>query len=78
MLHISYLIFLFGLGSCACSKVSTLDNDLGYKTNRPVIGVLVQEIYDEIVQLWPGYTSYTQASVVKFFEGGGGRVVPIW
>ncbi|EDW73635.1 uncharacterized protein Dwil_GK16552 [Drosophila willistoni] len=46
----------------------------------PVIGVLVQEVYKDglISRHFEGITSYIAASYVKYLEGAGARVVPIW
>uniref|UniRef100_A0A336MIE1 folate gamma-glutamyl hydrolase n=1 Tax=Culicoides sonorensis TaxID=179676 RepID=A0A336MIE1_CULSO len=45
----------------------------------PVIGVLAQEISYALEQVYPGmYKSFIAASYVKFVEGGGARVIPIW
>lgn len=45
----------------------------------PMIGVLSQEISYYLDGKYPGqYNSYIAASYVKFVEGGGARVVPIW
>lgn len=47
--------------------------------DRPVIGVLAQEISRHLNTKYPGeYKSYIAASYVKFAEGAGARVVPIW
>jgi gamma-glutamyl hydrolase len=47
--------------------------------NDPMIGVLSQEISYYLDGKYPGqYNSYIAASYVKFVEGGGARVVPIW
>ncbi|XP_076248171.1 gamma-glutamyl hydrolase-like [Calliopsis andreniformis] len=48
--------------------------------NRPIIGILTQEVTNYVNgQLHPDhYDSYIAASYVKFIEGAGGRVVPIW
>ncbi|XP_015590768.2 chitobiosyldiphosphodolichol beta-mannosyltransferase [Cephus cinctus] len=47
--------------------------------DRPIIGVLTQEISYHLNQKYPdSYTSYIAASYVKFVEGAGARVVPIW
>lgn len=79
MLHLSYFTLLFGLGKCACyATVSTFDNDIIYKTDRPVVGVLVQDMDPAIDEQWPGHTGYIPGSYVKFVEGGGARAVPIW
>lgn len=80
MVYSSYLILLFCLGNCVCyTTVSKFDNELGYETDRPVIGILVQEIEPELDHQWPGvYKSFIAGSFVKLIEGGGGRVVPIW
>lgn len=47
--------------------------------DRPIVGVLTQEVGWHLESKWPGqYSSYIAASYVKFIEGGGARVVPIW
>lgn len=47
--------------------------------DTPIIGILSQEISYHLNSKWPGeFKSYIAASYVKFIEGGGGRVVPIW
>ncbi|XP_066593668.1 chitobiosyldiphosphodolichol beta-mannosyltransferase isoform X2 [Prorops nasuta] len=46
--------------------------------NCPIIGVLAQEISYYLKSKYTGYTSYIPASYVKFVEGAGARVVPIW
>lgn len=42
-----------------------------YPNERPIVGVLAQEMYDEVNE------TYIAASYVKFVEAGGARVVPI-
>ncbi|KAH8302524.1 hypothetical protein KR044_007946, partial [Drosophila immigrans] len=45
----------------------------------PIIGILAQELYpDNLSATTYNATSYIAASYVKFVEGAGGRVVPIW
>lgn len=47
--------------------------------DRPVIGVLVQEITKVFELLYPNkYETFIAASYVKWIEAGGARVVPIW
>ncbi|XP_025152457.1 chitobiosyldiphosphodolichol beta-mannosyltransferase isoform X2 [Harpegnathos saltator] len=47
--------------------------------DRPIIGVLTQEIDYNLDRKYPGqYHSYIAASYVKFVEGAGARPVPIW
>lgn len=47
--------------------------------DAPIVGVLSQEISYHLNGKWPGaFKSYIAASYVKFIEGGGGRVVPLW
>lgn len=49
------------------------------ENDTPIIGVLTQEISYHLNSKWPGeFKSYIAASYVKFVEGGGARVVPIW
>jgi gamma-glutamyl hydrolase len=45
----------------------------------PIIGILSQEQSYYLNGKYPdAYSSYIAASYVKFVEGGGARVVPIW
>uniref|UniRef100_U5EYI6 folate gamma-glutamyl hydrolase n=1 Tax=Corethrella appendiculata TaxID=1370023 RepID=U5EYI6_9DIPT len=47
--------------------------------NEVVVGVLSQETSYSLEQKYPGqFESYIAASYVKYCEGGGARVVPIW
>lgn len=46
---------------------------------RPIIGILAQEMSYYLDTKWPGtYKSYIAASYIKFVEGAGARPVPIW
>uniref|UniRef100_A0A336MKR8 folate gamma-glutamyl hydrolase n=1 Tax=Culicoides sonorensis TaxID=179676 RepID=A0A336MKR8_CULSO len=45
---------------------------------RPIIGILTQEITSHLNSSYPGHKQFIAASYVKFVEGGGGRVVPVW
>lgn len=52
---------------------------LGKELNeRPIIGVLTQEITKTLNNSFPGHKQFIAASYVKFLEGGGARVVPVW
>lgn len=46
----------------------------------PIVGVLSQEISKVVQAKYPhkNITNYIAASYVKYVEGAGGRVVPIW
>lgn len=44
-------------------------------TERPIIGILTEEVSQE---KYPGYSSFIAASYVKAVEGSGARVVPIF
>lgn len=47
--------------------------------DSPIVGILSQEISYHLDSKWPGeFKSFIAASYVKFLEGGGARVVPIW
>lgn len=47
--------------------------------DRPIIGILTQEISYNLNKKYPDqYHSYIAASYVKFVEGAGARPVPIW
>ncbi|XP_076162008.1 gamma-glutamyl hydrolase B-like [Ptiloglossa arizonensis] len=54
------------------SSIATVVN------NRPIIGVLTQELSPLLRSKYNGYRSFIVASYVKFLEGAGARVVPIW
>lgn len=52
---------------------------LGDQLNeRPIIGILTQEITKTLNNSFPGHKQFISASYVKFLEGGGARVVPVW
>lgn len=46
--------------------------------SSPVIGILTQNIYGKLESFYPDYKTVIVASYVKFIEGAGARVVPIW
>lgn len=47
--------------------------------NEPLIGILSEEMSYYLDSKFPNqYHSYIAASYVKFVEGGGARVVPVW
>ncbi|GAB1869985.1 folate gamma-glutamyl hydrolase [Camponotus japonicus] len=51
----------------------------GELNNRPIIGILTQEIDHNLNKEYANqYHSYIAASYVKFVEGAGARPVPIW
>ncbi|XP_017760022.1 PREDICTED: chitobiosyldiphosphodolichol beta-mannosyltransferase-like isoform X2 [Eufriesea mexicana] len=54
--------------------------DITWLNNRPIIGVLAQELSYNMRKYYSTdrYHSYIAASYVKFIEGAGARVVPIW
>jgi len=53
--------------------------NLTYCNERPVIGILTQEIYwSSLKSLQPFKNSYIAASYVKAIEASGGRVVPVF
>lgn len=65
------------LNRISAKDASNIQFDI--KTDTPIIGVLAQEIAWSLDAHWPGiYNSYIAASYVKFIEGGGARVIPIW
>lgn len=45
---------------------------------RPIIGILTQEITSTLNSSFPGHKQFIAASYVKYLEGGGARVVPVW
>lgn len=58
---------------------SSLINTAEPINDRPIIGVLTQKISYRLNIEYPDkYETYIAASYVKFLEGAGARVVPIW
>ncbi|KAK0072842.1 hypothetical protein PV325_010701 [Microctonus aethiopoides] len=56
-----------------------IDSTKKIVNNRPIIGILAQEISHHMNNIYPGlYESYIAASYVKYLESSGARVVPIW
>lgn len=81
--------FIFAAAVCsffaiAMSKVliRRTDDELLEKSpvnDEPIIGILSLEQSYYLDGKFPGqFESYIAASYVKFVEGGGSRVVPIW
>lgn len=68
------------IGAATAKTVITKSIDSNVPLNdAPIIGILSQEISYHLNGKWPGeFKSYIAASYVKFIEGGGGRVVPLW
>lgn len=73
------ILLIFGVfgsvfGAARISRVEIEENE------NPIIGVLAEEIeFNYLNTQYPGkYKSFIAASYVKFVEGGGARVVPIW
>lgn len=78
MIQVVFILTLLHIQSQICGSID-LNGQIDDKTNTPIIGVLAQEIPRFVDVVWPGaYKSYIAASYVKFIEGGGARVVPIW
>lgn len=48
---------------------------LVFATERPIIGILTEEVNQET---YPAYSSFIPASYVKAVEQSGARVVPIF
>lgn len=71
-------------GRQLASRYFDINDDVTVNVNaentRPIIGILTQEISNFVRRNYPDkeYSSYIAASYVKFVEGAGGRVVPIW
>ncbi|XP_017098550.2 gamma-glutamyl hydrolase A [Drosophila bipectinata] len=63
------LPFLMGTLMLSSAEIST-----------PIIGILTQEVYPDglISRHFENKTSYIAASYVKYLEGAGAQVVPIW
>jgi gamma-glutamyl hydrolase len=81
------LVFLIAISWCIAA---TSGLELVEKTTRhelfaaeplndePIIGILVLDKSYSVEAKFPGHESYIAASYVKFVEGGGARVVPVW
>lgn len=67
------------VGKDATENVETGTNNTANINGYPIIGILAQETSYALEQVYPGkYKSFIAASYVKFVEGGGARVVPIF
>lgn len=77
-----FLKFYFIYEIVSCKAIFTIPNDLLEAVevnNDPMIGILAEEQSYYLDGKFPGqFSSYIAASYVKFVEGGGARVVPIW
>lgn len=61
------------------TEVKDINENIRTINEYPIIGVLAQEISYALEQVYPGmYKSFIAASYVKFVEGGGARVIPIF
>ncbi|XP_020278169.1 gamma-glutamyl hydrolase-like [Pseudomyrmex gracilis] len=73
---ITFYLWLNCLFLVCALTASTVDKQLN---DRPIIGILTQEISYKLNKSYPNkYHSYIAASYVKFVEGAGARPVPIW
>jgi len=73
---------LAGFTNCRSLVTTKLSNlfEAVELNDQPIIGVLTQEFsYTYLEKKYPDqFHSYIAASYVKFVEGGGARVVPVW
>uniref|UniRef100_W8B2C3 folate gamma-glutamyl hydrolase n=2 Tax=Ceratitis capitata TaxID=7213 RepID=W8B2C3_CERCA len=71
-------------GRQVVNKYFDINDDAAVNVNaeytRPIVGILTQEVSNFVRRHYTdkAYSSYIAASYVKFVEGAGGRVVPIW
>lgn len=70
--NILYAFLVFGIVTVnvKCERIKA-------KTQKPIIGILAQEIVWPLHYRWPEIR-YIAASYAKFVEGGGAGPVPIW
>ncbi|XP_052861337.1 gamma-glutamyl hydrolase A-like isoform X1 [Anopheles cruzii] len=81
MLMIPLLLLVVEAKTHARQVVVQMEKSRSYALNdQPVVGILSQELSYLMTQNYgdQGYDSYIAASYVKFVEGAGARVVPIW
>lgn len=79
------VIAIIALSTCEIHSARVIslshsdEQPLDLLNDRPIIGVLALDMSWHLDGKWPGeFKSYIAASYVKFVEGGGARVVPIW
>lgn len=76
MLSVLICVIVASVVQC---QVIIEQSDAPELNDTPIIGILAQEISYHLNSKWPDeFKSYIAASYVKFVEGGGARVVPIW
>lgn len=82
MLKVFVIFLCCGAFSVYAKSIVSTDIDLleaKALNDNPIIGVLSQEISFYLDGKYPDqFNSYIAASYVKFIEGGGSRVVPVW
>lgn len=79
MFHLRSILFVAIISFSLCDGSVVTRQDEEQLNDTPIIGVLAQEISYHLNGKWPDvFKSMIAASYVKFIEGGGGRVVPLW
>ncbi|XP_076288799.1 gamma-glutamyl hydrolase-like isoform X2 [Lasioglossum baleicum] len=73
----STIIFLLGFAFSGMDTASVRFKDTN-GNKFPIIGILSQEVSEYMQSHYKESHSYIAASYVKFIEGAGARVVPIW
>ncbi|XP_003699900.1 gamma-glutamyl hydrolase-like [Megachile rotundata] len=70
---------VFSFITLYCTTVTGRHIHKSAENNRPIIGILTQELsYSQKAKYGSHYDSYIAASYVKFVEGAGARAIPIW
>lgn len=71
------ILFVFVHLFCVDGAQISRENDV--VNEYPIVGILAQEMSKSLEAAYPTeYKSFIAASYVKFIEGGGARVVPVF
>ncbi|ODN06193.1 Gamma-glutamyl hydrolase A [Orchesella cincta] len=71
------LTLILAIYFCQCNSIVNALQTRFVLNDRPIIGILSQEVYNKSDYSIPPTRAYIAASYVKYVEGAGARVVPI-
>ncbi|KAK6634291.1 hypothetical protein RUM44_004902 [Polyplax serrata] len=73
----SFLLF-FTFLVYSSAECPTVEKDYLPCNQRPIVGILSQEVTGLLKDYYGDHYAYISAAYVKHVESAGGRVVPIW
>ncbi|KAL0271748.1 UNVERIFIED_CONTAM: hypothetical protein PYX00_008746 [Menopon gallinae] len=73
-----FILFLFQAFDITESQPNYRRSTCNVLNNRPIVGVLTQEVTGKLVEYYGNHYAYIASSYVKYLESAGSRVIPIW